>query len=220
MLMAWERCREQTEPERALTLLTMAEPEETWERFATLPLAERNALLLELRALTFGRKMEGFAMCPGCGAQLEFLLDAAELRRGLRVPAPAVDAIAGRAVNTLDLLAIQEARDEAGARELLVARTLGMPGTDVASLPQAWLDRLDALNEPAEIRVQFQCAPCGGRPVLDFDIARYLSREVALAARRLLADIHALASAYGWSERAILTMSGARRAAYLEMLAA
>ena len=45
-----------------------------------------------------------------------------------------------------------------------------------------------------------------------------LLREVAAAARRLMADIHELASAYGWSEAAIVSMSTARRAAYLEML--
>jgi hypothetical protein len=34
----------------------------------------------------------------------------------------------------------------------------------------------------------------------------------------LLGEIHELASAYGWSERAIAQMSAGRRAAYLEML--
>ena len=32
-----------------------------------LPLAERNALLLGLRAFTFGPQLEGFAVCPECG---------------------------------------------------------------------------------------------------------------------------------------------------------
>ena len=53
---------------------------------------------------------------------------------------------------------------------------------------------------------------------VDLDVARFLLREVAAAARRLMADIHELASAYGWSEAAIASMSAARRAAYLEML--
>jgi hypothetical protein len=50
------------------------------------------------------------------------------------------------------------------------------------------------------------------------DNAGILWREVALAARRLLAEIHRLARAYGWSEQAITAMSATRRATYLEML--
>jgi hypothetical protein len=36
-------------------------------------------------------------------------------------------------------------------------------------------------------------------------------------ARRLLYDVHALASAYGWSEDEVLAVSPARRRCYLEM---
>ena len=54
--------------------------------------------------------------------------------------------------------------------------------------------------------------------MLDLDIAGFVWREVALAARRLLTEIHRLARAYGWSQQAIAAMSTPRRAAYLEML--
>jgi hypothetical protein len=39
-------------------------------------------------------------------------------------------------------------------------------------------------------------------------------------ARRLLIEVHSLASAYGWSETDILSMSEPRRALYLEMVQA
>ena len=39
-------------------------------------------------------------------------------------------------------------------------------------------------------------------------------------ARRLLLDVHQLASAYGWSEMEILSLSATRRNAYLEMVRA
>jgi len=38
--------------------------------------------------------------------------------------------------------------------------------------------------------------------------------------RRLLVEVHALASAYGWSEQEILSLSDARRRLYLEMVQA
>ncbi len=39
-------------------------------------------------------------------------------------------------------------------------------------------------------------------------------------AKRLLSEVHALASAYGWSEREILGLSVARREFYLGMVRA
>ena len=72
MLKAWECSRELPEQEAALSLLALASPERSWDELAKLPLRERNALLLELRAMTLGRRMNGFAVCMDCGAQLEF----------------------------------------------------------------------------------------------------------------------------------------------------
>ena len=226
MLVAWERSRDRPEQEGALALLELAAPEQPFDELAILPLAERNALLLELRAITLGRRMEGFATCPDCGAQLEFAVDPRELATGLSAPPPElIDESAGltmRPANTRDLLACLEAGDDDEACSILLARTLGIEKLDARRSAQKWpqslFDRFDAMNATAEIRVQLLCASCRGRQLLDLDIARFIVREVALAARRLMADIHALATAYGWSERAIAAMSGARRAAYLEML--
>ena len=242
LLTAWERSRALPEPEAALALLELACPERPAEEWARLPLGERNALLLELRAMTLGRRMEGFAVCPECGAQLEFAVDAWELARSLRAqPARANEEQAGfkmRPVNTLDLLAAAAAENEEEARSILLARTAGAEdaATRDAEIPESgspavhWLraqpesaaalltDQFERINAEAEIRVQLECAGCGGRPLLDLDMMRFLPREIRAAARRLLEEIHELAGAYGWSEAAIAAMSGARRAAYLEML--
>jgi len=242
LLTAWERSRALPEMEAALALLEQACPERPAEEWARLPMGERNALLLELRARTLGRRMEGFAVCPECGTQLEFVVDAQELARGLRAqPAGENDVQAGfemRPVNTLDLLASSAAESEEEARSILLARTAGAEdaATSDAEVSESgssavrWLaaqpdsvaaslaERFEHINAEAEIRVQLECAACGCRPLLDLDIARFLLREIRAAARRLLEEIHELAGAYGWSEAAIAAMSGARRAAYLEML--
>ena len=51
----------------------------------------------------------------------------------------------------------------------------------------------------------------------NFDIATVLWTELAGLARSLIEEVDALASAYGWSEREILALSGRRRRAYLEL---
>lgn len=237
MLVAWERLRERpgrvSAQESAVALLALALPERSIGELASLPLAERNALLLELRVGTLGRRMEGFATCPDCGAKLEFSLDARELATGLRAQAPETEdewnGFTMRPVNTEDLLACAEAEDDELACRILLARTLEgqLPQDERLGLQSlsalayaALLERFERLNSAAEIRVQMHCAACQGTPLLDLDIARYLVREIAGAARRLMAEIHELAGAYGWSERSIAAMSGARRAAYMEMLSA
>ena len=44
--------------------------------------------------------------------------------------------------------------------------------------------------------------------------------ELEAVARRLAMEVHTLASAYGWSESEILSLSDARRRLYLEMVSA
>jgi len=230
ILTAWERGSERPEPWRALALLEVALPERDAGGLAALPLAERNALLLRLRAITFGRRMEGFAVCPECGAQLEFALTTEDVEGALHAAEEEAwleqdTEMRMRPVNTRDLAAAMNAGNEAEARALLLARTVTpqeMESFAEEPIQSAecsdWLARFERINASSEIRCVLTCAACGRRPVLDLDIARFLWREVAVAARRLLAEIHRLARAYGWSEQAIMAMSATRRARYLEML--
>src|SRR5260370_11389559 len=225
LLTAWEHSRTLPEQEAALSLLALAWPGRSTDELARLPLGERNALLLELRAALFGPRMEGFAICPQCGAELELTADPRALAQGLRSePAEASEEIAGycmRPVSALDLRASSHAASEEEARGILLTRSLGLEEHELAQLSEsaaALAERFDRVNASAEIRVRLECAVCRNRPVLDLDVPRFLLREVAAAARRLLADIHELASAYGWSEEAIASMSAARRAASLEVL--
>jgi hypothetical protein len=50
-------------------------------------------------------------------------------------------------------------------------------------------------------------------------VAAFVWEEIEACAARLLDDVHVLARAYGWSERAILALPEMRRAAYLERVA-
>jgi hypothetical protein len=224
ILIAWERGQASQEPWRALTLLAVAMPERAMTKLATLPLAERNAALLRLHSITFGRRVEGFAVCPRCGEQLEFAMDADDMARTLRAPEPETwvegnDKMGMRPADSSDLAASMEAGSEEDARALLLARTLGIDDADlVRSARTDWVDRFDRLNASAEFQCVVGCARCGERTALDFDVAGFVWREIQVAARRLMAEIHRLASAYGWSEKAVVRMSAARRAAYLEML--
>jgi chorismate-pyruvate lyase len=163
-------------------------------------------------------------VCAECGEQLEFAMDADDMTRTLHAAEPEIWVETGhqmgmRPADSSDLAASMEAASEEDARALLLARTLGIEGTGLVRAERTdWMDRFDRINASAEIRCILPCAHCGTRAVLDFDVAGFVWREIQVAARRLMAEIHRLASAYGWSEKAVMRMSAARRAAYLEML--
>jgi hypothetical protein len=75
-----------------------------------------------------------------------------------------------------------------------------------------------ALADPlAETRLALRCPACEDEWEETLDMATFLWREIEARARRVLKEIHTLATAYGWAEADILSMSERRRALYLEM---
>jgi hypothetical protein len=94
-----------------------------------------------------------------------------------------------------------------------------VPGS-ASSFPASVMSRFAELHAAAEVGCAVDCPACTTHQVLDLDIGRFLWREVTVAARRLLAEVHLLACAYGWAEQDILALPPARRAAYLELAGA
>ena len=195
LLSRWERGEGQRASRRALALLG--------DDFATVPIGRRDAALLELRVAWFGEAFTGLTNCPACGEEIELSFDVDEVRRG----APGVSDV--HLPTTEDLIAIEHFTDVAQARAALLARC-GASEEDV--------ERMAMLDPQADVQIDADCPSCGHRWREPFDIVTFLWTEVSALARRLLADVHDLASAYHWSERDILALSPARRNAYLEML--
>src|SRR5262249_59530720 len=79
-LTVWERGQAKSPPLKALALLAAACPETPPEGLARLPVGPRDALLLELRALTFGPRLTAVSACPACGAALDLAFDVGDIR--------------------------------------------------------------------------------------------------------------------------------------------
>lgn len=231
LLTAWDRCAGEHDLNRAVTMLALASPESGREQLAELSIGERNVLLLRLHQMSFGPRLRGFALCSRCEARLEFMLAADALAARLETERAEDSAewtdegthYRMRPVNTCDLLASLDLPDVTQAQERVLARCLTasspLDGTELRTLPGA-LATFEQLNAAAELSCTIECPDCTSVETLDFDVAHFLWLEVRHAARRLFEEIHALAGAYGWSERAIIAMSPQRRGAYLEMLSA
>jgi hypothetical protein len=246
LLNAWEQGHTDSPVSRALALLSATCPDEPADAIARQPIGERDRGLLMLRQALFGPQMEGVAACPACGERLELTVGVAELlaqapdepsAAGGHEPdgheaagAFALDGyeIRYRLPDSLDLLEASGIGDPSAVRRALLSRCVleataaGQPvtATDLPERVAHGLAEALAQADPlGDIELALACPACGREWVAPFDIAGYLWAEVDDWAKRLLRDVHTLASAYGWREADILALSPWRRQAYLDLIA-
>jgi hypothetical protein len=213
ILGVWERGRNGTLPERALDLLAAGGHPETPE---LLPVGERDALLVELRELTFGPSLEAVVECPSCGEPLEVTLRATDLREERTA---AVDPGGSLRVPTAgDLLAVAGAASVEEGTRILLERVVD--GALDPGLEDTIAERLARADPGAWTELALSCPECAAVWSAPFDIVSFLCAELDAAARRLVDEVHSLASAYGWTESEVLALSPARRGAYLELVGA
>lgn len=91
-----------------------------------------------------------------------------------------------------------------------------------SDLPQevaeAVADRMAMADPQAEMELVVDCAKCGDRWEAPFDIESFFWSEIDTWARRILSEVHVLASSYGWREADIFNMSAWRRHYYLDLI--
>jgi len=234
LLHVWEQGLAQPPLQRALTLLTAACPDMTWEGLAQLTLGQRDALLLTLREWTFGPQLLGLGMCPRCQERLELACSVADLRT-----APASEFgdvlalhVAGyevcfRLPNSLDLAAVVTQTEGTTVRDRLLEScliTVLYNGVQQSSkqLPPDVVEAIAAhmaqADPQADIQLVLTCPQCGQQWQAAFDIESFFWSEINAWANRTLHEVHTLAQHYGWREMDILAMSPWRRQFYLNMV--
>ena len=232
LLQIWERSLGLHPLDRALTLLSMVDPSATWEQLAYLSIGQRDERLLALHEQMFGASLNSYAECPRCGERLEFNFDAHSLRQQDSQAEPGEIEMDGwrvryRLPNSYDLAAIQGIREVHLARNRLMDRCLVEIAHEkrkatVVDLPteiQAHVAQRLAQADPlANITLNMNCLACEHGWSISLDPCVFLWAEINNLAKRLLREVHTLARAYGWHESDILSMSAARRQAYLEMV--
>lgn len=237
LLQVWEASCGEHPIRRALALLDAAWPRPDAGDWARAPIGHRDAWLLDLHRILFGPELATTTRCPRCQERLDIAFRAEEI--GL--PPPALSAepsafrlsakgydVEYRLPTSEDLLAASAQSsdpDDVAAtlldRCILNARRRGR-AVAAADLPEPVVAGLAAgvqTQDPGvEIRVALVCEDCGYGWEIDFDPVLHVAAELDDWAQRLLAEVHLLASAYGWAERDIVAMSPLRRQIYLDMV--
>ena len=236
ILATWERAYGLGPVDRGLALLSLAQPTESIASLAELTIGERDAGLLDLRSHLFGTEIQSLDACPSCEEKIEVTFNVSDIRV---VPPTlsgthAIEVAGGthvvRAATSADLVAVESLSAARNRRSALLNRCVSRsdgprdaePDAEIIHLAEADLrvvvDKMSEIDPQADIRIALDCSQCGHAWSSRFDIASYLWTEIDAWAQRLLAEVHALAFAYGWSEGDILGMSAWRRHIYLGML--
>jgi hypothetical protein len=229
ILTAWELCTAARPVERPLALLVAAGGDRA--ELAALPLGERDARVLELRARTFGPVLDVFVACPACGDHLEFSLEVARLAEPPMTPEEPVLALDDgvvelRLLDTRDLAAAAACDDGVAASATLLERSIvsirrggaSISTSDLTDSERARLaERLGELDPRADILLDATCPTCAHVWQPQLDPTSFVFAEITVAARRLLTEVATLARAFGWTESTVLSLTPARRLAYLEL---
>lgn len=224
VLALWERGAALRPLDRKLLLCSWAREDLAPADLADLPLGVVNAALVRLRGWTFGAHIEAQVDCERCAERLEVTLDANALEEVANVAEARaeieVDGFRFRAPNTRDLAAVADAPTVEAAASALLSRCCvegppdtGMPTSAILPKVEEALERVDPA---ADFELALTCEACGYSWRASLDLAALLWSEITARARTVLTEVHQLAAAFGWSERDILGMSPARRAAYLQ----
>jgi hypothetical protein len=234
----WERGLSSTPAARALAILAASEPAADADELRRRSVGRRDAELLRLRAATFGRELTSIASCTECGESLEWSVDAAALlSQSATQPAGETEIAADgftirfRPPTAGDVDSLPPAaaegvaalEDELLARCVLAIRRNGQEvgvGALSSAARHALSEAIAAADPSAELRVAAVCPSCSTATEALLDVPSFFWAEIEAWVARTAADVHALARAYGWSEREVLAMSPQRRRLYLAQLGA
>lgn len=234
LLECWENGLNQSPAGHALILLTAAFPDLSPEYLAHLSIGRRDGYLLELRELTFGPKIDGIASCPECKKLQGLTFNVNDVKVSSEIGSHetlslSVDGreLRFRLPNSIDVENASTGGERSDYRFLLLERCLlytkpENKGETIENLPAhvvAKVEQKMAEADPqADVQLALSCAECDHQWLLAFDIVSFFWSEIMTWAQRTIREVHILASAYGWKESDILTMSPMKRSIYIGMV--
>jgi hypothetical protein len=187
---------------------------------------DRDFLMLQLRRLTLGDRVQAVLHCPACAAKVDVEFDARDVAvEEHEQSADAYDVhVEGRAVryrlpNGADQEAVAVLGAERGAQVLFercVAADGPPPLGDEARA--AVIAAMEARAPKIDLELDVACPECAHAFVAPVDLTAFFLAEMRAHGARLLREVHALALHYHWSEAEILALRRDRRHAYLALI--
>lgn len=235
--------------ERITTLLTHCltrlgpKSSVNFEDVRSLVAGDRDALLLHLRYLMYGERIQSVIKCPEADCEEKMNLEF-NVNDILVPPNKKMKKIYERNIDAnsrsykvkfrLPTGADQEAiarlaqRNPVTAAKLLLRRCIKdirkngskikLKNSLPVSLAQSLSERMSELDPQADILLNLTCPSCQHSFLANFDIGDYFFKELVADSHQLFREAHVLALYYHWSETDILGMSSSKRRMYLRFL--
>jgi hypothetical protein len=187
---------------------------------------DRDYLMLQLRRLTLGDRVQGVLDCPACGSRMDLDFDAAQapvqacpqpmVWHSLELPGRAVRFRLPAGVD-LELIV---GRDLETAVEILLSRCVASDeGQSLTPAEKdAVIETMDKVAPQVDLELDLKCPECAHSFTTPFDMTSFFFDEMGLNSKQLFREIHSLAFYYHWSESDILGMLRERRRMYLSLL--
>jgi hypothetical protein len=236
LLMLWEQGGTQQRIQQALLLLEASCPGTPRDDLARLSIGRRDGLLLNLREQLFGPQLVSVARCPACGDRLQLTFNVSDIRAetGEEPSEPLTVRlddyeVCFRLPDSNDQAAIAGCENVEQGRKRLLKRCLlkvrhheeEQPFDRVPEKTLEAVSKKMALADPqSDVQLDLKCPACSHSWSAAFDIVSFFWQEIDTWVQRILRNVHILASAYGWRETEILSMSARRRQFYLDMIGA
>lgn len=186
---------------------------------ASLCAADRDALLAALHRREWGDRIVTTLVCVACGERfdLSFALSAVQAHLAKTTTAAPVSPPTGQQE-------LEAASHGARAGVVALAAALGA-GADVAADADAKAAAIDHLAATLEaeapildLEITAECAECGHPQAAHFDVQSFVLQRLIGERALLQAEVHQLASHYGWSLREILGLSRPTRRGFVRMI--
>jgi hypothetical protein len=184
--------------------------------------SDRDRLLADIYLTEFGDRIDCVLRCASCDSPFDIDFHLSSLMSSLDLP-PAGKASTGTPVITLedgrkcrlprggDELAVQDMPDQS-AEAALLARCM-VEGEARPDDP-AVLRALESAAPILDVELDATCPECGTAMQAHFDLQHFLLAAIMQETPARIAEIHLLASTYGWSLREILELDRKRRRAF------
>jgi hypothetical protein len=214
--------------------------EVTADMVGQLTIGDREALLLHLRRLTRGERMQCIVNCPQpeCNELMDIELSVSDLLQPIyQEPKPVYkDTVEsdGRKFHVRfrlptgidqEAAALKTSTDVQAGEELLLRRCVETvfddESNDVEWSPEILKDlpeKMARLDPQADLILNLACPVCEKSFSTLFDTGAYLLQETTATSDDLYYQIHLLALHYHWSESEILSMNISKRHRYLNLL--
>jgi len=190
----------------------------------SLPVADREYLLLKLGALTFGARTEMVVVCPKdeCRSKIDvdFSLDAIPIEPLAQEPSYR---FLPRAAGPEIVFRVPRGSDQEQATDAnsLLARCI-LNEVDVRDLPpqdcQALVDEIERVSAKVPSELEVACPDCGYSFAVPFDAANAICIELEKRRGELDQHVHLLSLYYHWPLSEVLALTPARRASYVRQL--